>query len=167
VQNSTVSCQGDMLLRAGQLQLQEATLTGTGSLNFQTMELTTTAGQDNLSVYFQGDVTISSYNPMYRRFGKLDLAGTLYSQSNIDVLAGDDALATNRWGEFTLDGNIVAYGGEPSQGNPGASGGLFSMVAKKASLSFDPTSVAGLFDLEPGLPQTVSLQISSYNVSTR
>lgn len=163
IENATVSCEGNMAIRSGNLQLKEATLTGPGTLSFQTMNLGATAGQNNLSVYFQGDVDISSWNG--HRFGVLALAGTLYSQGNIRVQAGKVDEPSNLWGDFSLDGNIVAYGGDPTEANPGAAGGKFQLTARKARLQFDPASVAGLFSLEEGLPEAVTLSSSSFFIS--
>lgn len=165
IQQATVSCDANMYLRSGKIGLLEATLTGPGSLFLNTMELTGTAGHENLSVYFQDDVTISSYNGS--RYGVINLAGTLYSHGNIAIEAGQEGLGANLWGKFTLEGNIVSYGGDPAQGTPGISGGAFSLIAKDADFVFDPTSVAGLFDLSEGLPEHVVLTSSSFNVASR
>ncbi len=163
IENSTISCGGSMKLQSGNLQLEEATLTGPGQLLFQTMDLRSSAGQNNLSVYFKGDVKLSSWNGHH--YGALALAGTLYSQSDIIVKAGDPEVKSQLWGNFSIDGNIVAYGGDPAEANPGATGGKFQLTARKAGLQFDPTSVAGLFSLEEGLPEAVTLSSSSFFVS--
>lgn len=160
IENATVSCEGNMLLRSGNLHLSGATLTGAGALTFQTMKLDGSAGESNLSVYFQGDVDISSWNG--QQYGHLALHGTLYSHGQVKVQAGDPDVPSQRWGEFQLDGNIVSYGGDPSQGSPGSSGGLFSLVAKSAALRFSSSSVAGLFEIKEGLPESVTLSPVSF-----
>ncbi|MCE7873668.1 hypothetical protein DYH09_25290 [bacterium CPR1] len=148
-----LTCSDDVVL-VGQLNTKGGTIVSEGNLTMETSvneyswqdrrgNTHTSRVANQLSIYVKKDVLVSSYQEA--KGGVYDdvlLEGVVYSWGNFSVLAGDSATPT--WGELNLNGCMVAYGADPSTGQPGTAGGTIEVTSRTASLSFDPRSVSRL-----------------------
>jgi hypothetical protein len=161
IDNSKVYTQGRMIVQGGQVNAEGATLIGESGLIFNAPELTVTGDEQNLSLYFKGDILLSSFRGGSSDYGDFDITGTVYTWGGITVgMAGFGAPG----GDLRFQGNMVAFGGEPGTNSPGTSGGNISLAMSSAELIYDPTSVAQILD-----PETMDQQVtlSSLSVWTR
>lgn len=76
--------------------------------------------QNGLNVYAQGEVKISTF--LGDGFGRSIVSGLVYTWDDFECLAGHPDISTDRWGETTFRGTLVAYGSEPGEGTPGSAG---------------------------------------------
>lgn len=145
----------DDIVLAGQLNTKGGTLVSEGNLTVNTsvMEETyqtrkggwaTRRVSQQVSMYAKKNVTVSSYQAAKGGiFDDVLLQGVVYSWGDFLVQAGDSSTST--WGEFKLNGCMVAYGADPSSGAPGSSGsGKIDVTASRAALNFDSRGVPGL-----------------------
>jgi len=73
-------------------------------------------------------------------YNDLDITGVIYACGNISIDTGDHVL--------NLTGNMVAYGGDPENDDPGAnSKGTINLSASKVGLTYDPTYLNNLLAL--------------------
>jgi hypothetical protein len=161
IDNSRVYTQGRMIVQGGQVNAEGATLIGESGLIFNAPELTVTGDEQNLSLYFKGDILLSSFRGGSSDYGDFDITGTVYTWGGITAgMAGFGAPG----GDLRFQGNMVAFGGEPGANSPGTSGGNVLLAVSSAELIYDPTSVAQVVD-----PETMGEQVtlSSLSVWTR
>jgi hypothetical protein len=107
--------------------------------------------EKGLNVYAKGDVTLSTYNPdnvtkgKSRRFNKISLRGIVYTWGDFKAILGNEAVSPSLWGSLSLNGTLVAYGGDPAVGvgsNPGK--GRVDILASRADLRFDSVYLMNL-----------------------
>ncbi len=147
IMNSKVQAQGDLVLKGAVLNVNDTTLIGEQNLILNTKSLSVTgSGSDetNLSLYFKGDVTVSTLStasgPLGTAgdtYGDFSIAGTVYSWG--DILAD---VGSQGGGKFEFRGTMVAYGGNPDDPrDPNSNKGGFRLLADSAKLIYDPTTV--------------------------
>lgn len=111
-------------------------LVGTGS----TM---TAAQEDGINLYARGDIVLSSLvetNPDSNiwNYKNLSMHGVIYAQGDVQAKIGFHHGSVQEWGDFSLEGALVAYGGNP-ENNPGTAGdGRAAITAENINLKFDP-----------------------------
>jgi hypothetical protein len=151
--SKNLTCSDDVVL-VGQLNTKGGTVVSEGNLTMSTSvneyswqdrkgRTHTRRVTNQLSIYVKKDVVVSSYQEAKGAvYDDVLLQGVVYSWGNFSVQAGDSA--TPSWGEFNLNGCMVAYGADPSTGQPGTAGGTIDVTSRTATLSFDPRSVSQL-----------------------
>ena len=107
---------------------------------------------EGVSLYARNDIFISTFNAPDNTFNNVALRGVVYAQGNIKTLLGHNSLdPSTQWGDFKVDGSLVAYGGDPASQNPGQAGtGSIDITARKVGLTFDPSFLATLMGTLPG-----------------
>lgn len=155
--NSRVYGPGDMIFKGGSITAQGATLIGEGSLEFNTPTLSVMPGENNISMYFKGDIDLSSFNKTSMTYGQFKVAGIIYSWGDVNIHMGDPNATFDKWGNFTFLGSMVAYGGDPVGGKPGLNNkGAISLTSRAAQIIYDPTTIAQLANPEE-LSQSVKI----------
>lgn len=107
-------------------------------------------GAQGVNLYAQGDIILSALapdpnNPGNFVYHDFDLKGVIYTWSNFSAQLGYQGNDVSRWGSLNIEGALVAYGGDPSEDEPGANGGgVIDLVAGSANVTFDPGYLAGL-----------------------
>lgn len=143
--------EGRILVLGAKIEVAGATLIGEKDLMLNTSELSVSQpGEQNLSLYFKGNIQVSSFNK--NGYGNFDLLGTIYSWSDISFFLGDTEVP--KWGNLSITGNLVAYGGEPGKNDPGQGyqdegsmgQGSISLRSNKVDLEYDPTCVTQIVD---------------------
>jgi hypothetical protein len=111
----------------------------------------TTDPEKGLNVYAKGDVTLSTYNPdnvtkgKPRRFNKISLRGIVYTWGDFKAILGNESVNSSLWGSLSLNGTLVAYGGDPTLGPGNVPGkGRVDILARKADLRFDSSYLLNL-----------------------
>lgn len=106
-----------------------------------------------ISLYSKGKIRLSTLSKSVGKdyaYQGLDLRGVLYSWSDIELKAGEnlnhDATALAQ--KARLQGSMIAYGGDPSDGKSKSKGGSISIEAGQIDLTFDARYLLGLADKE-------------------
>lgn len=121
----------------------------------------TPSAQLGLNLYAEGNVLIDAYKldtAGNGTFHDVNLQGVLYSWGNTTINVGNPATAS--WGNFTMDGVMVSYGGNPAGGVLPYAGtnspGKTSISANMANITYNPAYVMGLYqNLPVPLPMRV------------
>lgn len=121
--------------------------------------------ESGVSMYAKGNITFSTYNvdkaTGLGSFQDVKVKGVVYTWGNLQTKMGHEDV--NDWGNFALEGALVAYGGQPGTaeepGAPGSGeGGRVELRAASAHLTFDPAYLMGLMGTPPSnLEMTRSL----------
>ena len=163
INSARIQSQGDMIFKGGSIEARGATLIGESNLEFNTPSLSVTAGESNISLYFKGDINLSSFNKANEKYGMMKLAGIIYSWGNVNILTGEDAKAYDAWGNLDFIGSLVAYGGDPLSEEPGQNEkGAISVVSKSAKITYDPTTVGQLSSPEELNQATLITSVGSW-----
>jgi len=105
------------------------------------------SAEEGLCLYAKDDVVLSGLKKegaSTYKYKNFHMKGVVYTWKNFRAKVGYDDPSITAWGDFTLQGALVAYGGDPS-GNPGdGDGGAISIAAKDAELKFDPAFLVQL-----------------------
>ena len=147
ITNARIHGTGNLILKGAQIDLAGATLISEGDIRFNTGELNMKPGENNLSVYAKGDVSLSSFNITDQEFGEFKISGTLYSWGDLAIIQGDPTLPGRNWGVLDITGCLVAYGGDPTEaepGNGGRMGGSVKIVGRDVKFDQDPTVMAAM-----------------------
>ena len=103
--------------------------------------------EDGLNLYARGDITLSSLRSRgsnsyeYKDF---KMKGVIYAWGDFRAKIGTDSQNVRQWGKFSLEGALVAYGGNP-ENDPGRNGrGRIRILAKSADLMFNPAYLTAL-----------------------
>jgi hypothetical protein len=148
ISGSRIYSQGRMVFKGADIQVSQATLIGESGLTLNTGDLSVVGDEQNLSLYFKGDIEMSSYG-MNEQYGDFDITGTVYSWGNVYAYLSEPGPTMAGSGLFGFRGTMVAYGGDPANGTPGAqSPGEISVLARRSELIYDPTTVTQLVDPE-------------------
>ncbi len=123
--------------------------------------------QSGVSIYARGDVMFSTYKVDKRSgagsFQDVKVKGVVYSWGDISTRMGHRRLPPEKWGEFLLEGALVAYGGVPgtaeTPGTPGSGkGGEIALQAGRTHLTFDPAYLLSVMNVGPAnLPMSRTL----------
>jgi hypothetical protein len=148
IDQAALYAEGMIAIQGAQVNVSGATLIGEQDLLLNTTALSVNQpGEQNLSLYFKGDINVSSFHGT--EYGNFDLIGTIYTWSNLNFRLGDSGLTD--WGNLDVTGNMVAFGGEPGVNDPGdgynSCLGEVSIAAQTADIEYDPTAVTQI--LEP------------------
>jgi hypothetical protein len=97
---------------------------------------------DGLNLYAKGDIVLSSLkqkSDTEYEFKDFKMKGVIYTWGNFTAKVGlENNAQVTKWGKFSLEGALVAYGGDPA-GSPGnLGGGNIYIKADEAKLKFDP-----------------------------
>lgn len=145
IENARVYSEGNMIFKGGSITARGATLIGEKNLDFNTPTLTVLPGENNISLYFKGDINLSSFSKTSQNYGQFKLNGIVYSWGDVNINVGDQSTALENWGNFGLVGSLVAYGEDPTTGKPGANQrGNINLTSKAASFVYDPTTILQL-----------------------
>jgi hypothetical protein len=119
---------------------------------------------DGLTLYAKENVVLSSLKERTLGSNSWDykdvvIKGVLYAWSDIDVKTGHDDPSVLTQGNFSVQGTIVAYGGDP-QNMPGSgSGGNITVKARESRLKYDPTYLVQMNTITPNVPLNQTLYI--------
>ena len=116
-----------------------------------------------LNLYAQGNIKIDPFNldhVLPATFHAVGIQGVLYSWGNTSITVGNPDFPMSSWGNFTLQGAMVSYGGNPSAGLPSmgaAYNGTTNITAMSSNVEFDPSYLVNLRQNPPiPLPTKVS-----------
>ncbi len=139
-----VKGKGGSIVAGGDLRV-----TGMGA-DFSALTGTTTA--DGVNMYSRGDMFFSTLDKEASgfKFQDIKLKGIVYTWGDFTANLGNPG-STSEWGDFEVEGALIAYGGDPA-GKVGANGkGMVQIAGKDVKLHFDPAYAGGLSStLPPG-----------------
>lgn len=99
------------------------------------------SAEEGLCLYAKGDVVLSGLKKegaTSYKYKNFHMKGVIYTWKNFRAKVGYDDPSITEWGAFSLQGALVAYGGDPA-GNPGdGEGGAIDIAARESKLEFDP-----------------------------
>ncbi len=154
VKNAILSVPGNTLLM-GTLEGEGATFTAEGNMTVISREVRVGNGNGNggdvakiqgLNFYVKNDLTISSLQAG-GSFDNIFIDGLVYCWGDFRGLAGGEGAP--RWGEFDIDGALVAYGGDPTSSSPGSDGkGKISIAGGFIDLTWDGKNLASVVQLQ-------------------
>lgn len=117
-----------------------------------------------LNIYAKGNVLIDAFkidSTGTGSFHGVNMQGVVYSWGNVTVNVGDPSVPASSWGHFSLQGAMVAFGGDPSAGvQPYTGSGSVTVSGLDASIVYDPTY---LMDLFQNLPTPLGMEISAWH----
>lgn len=160
----TLSGDGDIRL-TGAVQGTGGSITSGGDIRITGLGADFSAsggGAQAVNMYACGDITFSSLQPEGPGLGyaNVHLKGVVYSWGDFVAKLSHSSLP-GRGGQFTLDGSLIAYGGDPAVDAPGQNGlGYVEMLADQIDMTFDPSYVGGL---DSKLPTDFNLQRVSWS----
>jgi hypothetical protein len=103
--------------------------------------------EDGLNLYAKGNIVLSSLKSKpddtyeYKDF---KMKGVIYTWGNFNAKVGTDSNDVTQWGSFSLEGALIAYGGDPA-GAPGSNGaGRIDIASKASHLIFNPAYLNAL-----------------------
>lgn len=107
-----------------------------------------------LNLYAQGNVTIDAFklDSSSGSFHGISMKGIIYSWHDINILAGN---STNS-AAFTLDGEMVAYGGNPAASPTASANAVIN--AQTANITYDPAYVSSIVSTGP-----FTLEVTSWH----
>lgn len=157
VKNAILSVPGNAMLM-GTLEGEGATFTAEGNMTVVSREVKVSKGEENgngngevakiqgLNFYVKSDLTISSYQ-LDNTFDDIFIDGLVYCWGDFRGVAGGEG--SPKWGEFDIDGALVAYGSDPTSSSPGSSGkGKISIAGGFIDLTWDGKNLASVVQLE-------------------
>ena len=163
-ESATLSSDGNIRIGA-KLKGEGASITSQGSLSVvgAGADLSATANaEEGVNMYAKGDITLSTLkdkgNDQYE-FKDIKLKGLVYTWGDFDAKMGNDDPSVKR-GKFSLEGTLVAYGGDPANGKPANTNkGLVNIDAEEVKLKFDP---AYLLSVMKTLPDNVQFKRTAW-----
>ena len=113
--------------------------------------------EDGLTLYAKKDVVLSSLkespvgsnNWIYK---DVKLKGVVYAWGNIEAKLSSDDPDVSQHGTFSLDGALVAYGGNPADAPGSGTGGEIAISSKQTELTYDPAYLQLLSNAPPPGP---------------
>lgn len=161
-ESAILSAKGTVRLGTN-VQGEGGSITSEGDIRLVGHGTNLAASEENgLALYAQGDVVLSSLKEVPRGSGNwqykdVDLRGVIYSWANIHAKLSNDDPSVSRHGNFSAQGTLVAYGGDPN-GVPGAAGdGEINVKARSVELTYDPVYLMQLSTLPPAGPLVQTL----------
>ncbi len=147
----------------GGLRGQDASLVSAKDIKIVGMAVDFSASsQQAVSLYAQGDIVMSTLDKLANGsygFQNVKMNGVVYTWGDFKAKLGVEG-QTAKWGDLSLDGALVAYGGDPA-GAPGANGkGNVLIAANQANLKFNSTYLVGL---SSKLPERIVLRRISWS----
>jgi len=156
VRNAILSVPGNAMLM-GTLEGEGATFTAEGNMTVVSREVKVSKGEgegngngevakiQGLNFYVKNDLTISSYQ-LDNTFDDIFIDGLVYCWGDFRGVAGGEG--SPRWGEFDIDGALVAYGSDPTSASPGSSGkGRINIAGGFIDLTWDGKNLASVVQL--------------------
>lgn len=163
-ESATLSSDGNIRIGA-KLKGEGASITSQGTLAVvgAGADLSATANaEEGVNMYAKGDITLSTLkekgNDKYE-FKDIKLKGLVYTWGDFNAKMGNDDSGVKR-GKFSLEGTLVAFGGDPANGKPNnTSKGLVNINAEEVKLKFDP---AYLLSVMKTLPDNVQFKRTAW-----
>lgn len=155
---AVLSAEGNVRI-GSQLNGLGGSITAGGKINIVGFGVDFSANPDaesGVSLYAKGNIGISTFKmdrvTKMGAFQDVAVKGVVYTWSDFVGRLGDKKV--DRWGNFNLEGALVAYGGTPGTaedpGAPGADGnGVVDIKAASATLTFDPAYLLGIVGSAP------------------
>lgn len=170
IRDSIISSKGDLALMTD-VRSRNGSLTSEGDvyISAPSVRLEVSSGaaiRQRLSVYSKGDLTMSTYlklppNPYvgsYESYGNLDLEGLIYTWGDTNIYAGTPGQDPNStigyYGDITIEGALISYGGDPAafDGSPttgpgsdvdggGNAKGKINLFGRNADIKYDRTKL--------------------------
>lgn len=167
--SATLSASGNVRIGA-RLEGQGGSITAGGNVSvigFGADFAADPQAQSGVSIYAKGNVLFSTYRVDKRTgaagFQDVKIKGVVYSWGDITTRMGHRKLTADNWGEFVLEGALVAYGGVPgtadTPGTPGSGkGGAVNLQSRQSHLTFDPAYLLSVMNVGPAnLPMSRTL----------
>lgn len=163
-ESATLSSDGNVRIGA-KLKGEGASITSQGTLSVvgAGADLSATANaEEGVNMYAKGDITLSTLkdngNDDYE-FKDIKLKGLVYTWGDFNAKMGTDEPGVNS-GKFSLEGTLVAFGGDPANGKPAnTKKGLVNITAEDVKLKFDP---AYLLSVMKTLPDNVQFKRTAW-----
>jgi hypothetical protein len=119
---------------------------------------------DGLTLYAREDVVLSSLKERTLGTNNWDykdvtIKGVLYAWSDIEVKTGHDDPSVLTQGAFSLQGAMVAYGGDPQNAPGSGGGGNITVKADESHLKYDPVYLVQMNTLTPNAPLNQTMYI--------
>ncbi|MEW6279040.1 MAG: hypothetical protein AB1758_10480 [Candidatus Eremiobacterota bacterium] len=139
---------GDVRL-VGSVKGKGASIVSQGNIRVTGMGAEFSSGissEDAVNMFSEKDIVFSTLDettPGSYEFRDVKLKGIIYAQGDFVARLGSQALPS-KWGNFDLEGVLIAYGGKPGQ-SPGQGGkGKIDLRAEEVKLKFDPVYIGAL-----------------------
>ena len=163
-ESATLSSDGNIRIGA-KLKGDGASITSQGTLSVvgAGADLSATANaEEGVNMYAKGDITLSTLkdngNDTYE-FKDIKLKGLVYTWGDFNAKMGTDEPGVKS-GKFSLEGTLVAFGGDPANGKPNNTNkGLVNITAEDVKLKFDP---AYLLSVMKTLPDNVQFKRTAW-----
>jgi hypothetical protein len=163
-ESATLSSDGNIRIGA-KLKGEGASITSQGTLAVvgAGADLAATANaQEGVNMYAKGDITLSTLKEKggdQYEFKDIKLKGLVYTWGDFNAKMGNDDSGVKR-GNFSLEGTLVAFGGDPANGKPNNTNkGLVNITAEEVKLKFDP---AYLLSVMKTLPENVQFKRTAW-----
>jgi hypothetical protein len=119
---------------------------------------------DGLTLYAREDIVLSSLKEQNLGSNQWDykdvrIKGVLYSWNDLVVKTGHDDPSVMSQGDFSIQGAIVAYGGDPQNAPGSGSGGSIEIKARESVLKYDPVYLVQMNSVAPPAPLNQTLYI--------
>ena len=163
-ESATLSSDGNIRIGA-KLKGEGASITSQGTLSVvgAGADLSATANaEEGVNMYAKGDITLSTLKEKgsdQYEFKDIKLKGLVYTWGDFNAKMGNDDSSVKR-GKFSLEGTLVAFGGDPANGKPNNTNkGLVDINAEEVKLKFDP---AYLLSVMKTLPDNVQFKRTAW-----
>lgn len=152
--SATLSAEGDILIGA-KLKGKGASMTAGGELKVVGAGADLSANpnaEEGVNMYARGDITLSTLKEKKDgsfEFKDIKLKGLVYTWGDFNAKMGSDDTSVKR-GKLSIEGTLVAFGGDPANGIPSTTNkGTVRVKAKEVKLKFDPAYLIGLMQTLP------------------
>lgn len=166
-ESATISSTGDVRLGMG-IFGEGGSITTEGNIRIVGARTDLAAnpnGMEGVNLYAKGDIDLFALIPDGDtsqaddfEYADFTLTGLVYTQQNFRAHMGHDSNKINKWGQLTVRGALVAFGGDPDPDltplqNPGDNGhGNIQFTGHTMNLQFDPAYLGGLVQSLPASP---------------
>ena len=148
--SAILSAQGNVNL-ASRVRGTGGSITSEGDIRMVGAGTSLAASLDEgLNLYAKGDVVLSSLKPANSggfEYKSFRMKGVIYTWGDFIAKIGHEDGSVGKWGDFTLQGSLVAYGnkGNAALGEPGdGQGGDIRIKARQVKLQFDPAYLSAI-----------------------
>lgn len=145
-----VTLRGKGIVLAGALEGHGGAVVTEGDLQLLGNGVNLSAAEDSankINLYSTGDILIDgfAFDDSSSRYNDVSLKGVMYSWGNIRINVGNPQ-GQLAWGNFNLEGAMVAFGGDPGNTAGNQVARQISITAAHTDLAFDPVYLLNLED---------------------